>query len=154
MQNILIIASAASPHRRRKPWPHKVWLHWEQGTRIKPDHFWNPKWVELWWLATCNCQQEPESLFCMRFYHHHALHSKNKRHWQERRLTKKRKFLTDLWPPGGPKGAAPHAYRWGSNRVYDCIIFSFSSSPLHPSVDTRSHYTGADRPDITHSLAS
>lgn len=67
---------------------------------------------------------------------------------------KKRKFLTDLWPPGGPKGAALHAYRWGSNRVYDCIIFSFSSSPLHPSVDTRSHYAGADRPDITHSLAS
>lgn len=27
-------------------------------------------------------------------------------------------------------------------------------SPLHPPVDTRSHHTGADRPGITHSLAS
>lgn len=139
---------------RRKSWPHKVGFHWEKGAQIKPDHFWNPKWVELRWHATCICQQEPESLVCICFYHHYTLHRKNKCHWQER-TQKKEKRQIPHWPvTRGTKGAALHAYRRGSNRVYDCIISFSSSSPLHPSVDTRSHHAGADRPGITHSLAS
>lgn len=114
----------------RKPWPHKVGFHREKGDGIKRDHFWNPKWVELQWLATCICQQEPESLFCMCFYHHYTLHTKNKRNWQESSQKKKKRQIPH-WPvTHGNRGAALHAYRGGSNRVYDCII---SPLPHHLS---------------------
>lgn len=63
-------------HHRETQRPHKVGFHCEKGGQIKPDRFWNPKWVELVWLATCICQQEPESLFCMCFYQNDTLHSR------------------------------------------------------------------------------
>lgn len=129
----------------RKPWPHKVGFHCEKGAHIKRDHFWNPKWVELRWHATCICQQEPESLVCMCFYHHYALHSKYKR------PKKANSPLT--CDPGGPRGC-PACIQTRFKQNLWLHYLSSSSSPLHPSVDTRSHCAGADRPGITHSLAS
>lgn len=138
----------------RKPWPHKVGFHREKGDGIKRDHFWNPKWVELQWLATCICQQEPESLFCMCFYHHYTLHTKNKRNWQESSQKKKKKanspLTCDPWESRGCPACIQRRFKQSLWLHY----LSSSSSPLHPSVDTRSHYAGADRPGITHSLAS
>lgn len=56
-----------------KMWNCMSWISLWEAKRIKSDH-WYPKWVELQWLATCICQQEPERLFCMCFYYNWALH--------------------------------------------------------------------------------
>lgn len=65
---------------------------------------------------------------------------------------KKSKFPTDLWP-GAQRGCPACIQRRFKQSLWLHYLPS-SSSPLHPSVDTRSHHTGADRPGITHSLAS
>lgn len=91
------------PHRQSQETlrPHKLGFHCERVPRSNQDRFFNPKWVELRWLATCICQQEPESLFCMCFCHHYTVHSKNKRYRQERSQEKQ----TPQWPvTWGTKG--------------------------------------------------
>lgn len=138
---------------RRKRLTTQGWTSWREGCPHQAGSLLKtPKWVELRWLATCVCQQEPESLFCMCPYHRAALHSENKRRWQERSRKKANSPLT--CDPGGAQGAAPHAYVKRFKQSLWLHYLPSSSSPLHPSVDTRSHHAGADRPGITHSLAS
>lgn len=92
--------------------------------QIPPDRLWNPKWAELRWLPTCVCQQEPQSLVCMCVCHQRTPRRRNKCRWQKRRGKKKKAHSPVTCDPRAQRGGAPHAYRGGSNRVYDCIICS------------------------------
>lgn len=67
-----------------------------------------------------------------------------------------RKKLIPYWPvtQSSKGGVTLHAYRRGSDRVYDCIISPLPHQLLHPSVDSGSHPAGAERPGITHSFTS
>lgn len=151
------------PHGRGETWPHKVWAG-VPGS--KPDRFYlfffflKPK--VSWSAATRNMRLSAGTREPLLHAFRPPVHSTRREQTRLTRKAEKCKFPADLWPSGGEGGgggdpgwgAALHAYRRGSNRVYDCIISSSPSSPLHPSVDTGSHRAGADTPDITHSLAS
>lgn len=65
---------------------------------------------------------------------------------------KKSKFPVDLWP-STQRGCHACIQRRFKQSLW-LHYLSSSSSPLHPSVDTRSHHAEADRPGITHSFAS
>lgn len=103
---ILITASATLAGKNPKT--TQGWIsEWGGGApRSKRVAFWNPEWVELRWHATCVCQQEPESLFCMCLCPRYTRHSKNKRRWQEKRKDQKKIERTPRWPltPGARKG--------------------------------------------------
>lgn len=137
----------------RQPWTTQVGLHWEMDARIKAERLWNAKWGEPRRLATCICQQEPQSLFCMCCHHHYPVHRQNKLHRQEKE-PRTRKIPADLWPPGDRRGLPRMHTEEVQTEFMTALSPSPPSSPLHPSVDTRSHCAGADRPGITHSLPS
>lgn len=68
---------------------------------------------------------------------------------------KKKKKQIPYWPvTPGLKGGRPACIQRRFKQSLWLHYLSSSSSPLHPSVDTRSHHSEADRPGITHSLAS
>lgn len=109
---------------------------------------------ELRWFATRICQQDPEGLFWMSFYHRCTqqevmLPTSKVRRGGEK---KKSKFPADLWP-STQRGCHACIQRRFKQSLW-LHYLSSSSSPLHPSVDTRSHHAKADRPGITHSFAS
>lgn len=149
------ISSCQKKKKKKKDNPEYYWSllvkhhHTQSVTtqvpRIIPDRLWHLKCVELRWLVTFICQQEPESLFCMCFY---CPRQEQTPATRKEPHTQKKQILH--WPMAqGTKGAALHAYRRGSNRVYDCIIPSLSLitsppiggqwKPLHWSRRTRHH---------------
>lgn len=153
MWNILITTSAAAPYwQSQETLTTQGWISLREGCQDQTGSLLKPK--VSWTAVTRNMHLSAGTREPLLHVFLSSLHTTQR---EQTPLTRKepKKSKIPHWPVTlGTKGAALHAYRRGSNRVYDCIICSSSSSPLHPSVDTRSHYAGADRPGITHSLAS
>lgn len=87
----------------------------------------------------------------LHFYLWYTLHSRNKCHLQER--SQKSKFPTDLRPQG-LRGACSACTQTRFKQSLWLHYRRSSSSPLHPSLDTRNQQARPDTPGIAHSLTS
>lgn len=113
--------------------------------RLDPKRFAFEIQSELRWFATCICQQDPEGLFWMSFYHRCTQQEVMLPTSKVRRGGEKKKKANSLLTCDPRlKGAAMHAYRGGSNRVYDCII-----SPLPHHLSTHQWTLEATTPKQT-----
>lgn len=114
---------------RRKPRPHKVGFHYEKGCPDQTGSLLKPK--VSWTPVTRNMHLSAGTTEPLLHAFLPPLHTTPQEQTPlTRKEAKKSKFPTDLWPGGDQRRAALHAYRGGSNRVYDCII---SPLPHHLS---------------------
>ncbi len=152
--SLLVRHRHADSHR--KPWPHKVGFHCEKGCPDQTGSLLKPK--VSWTPVTRNMRLSAGTREPLLHVFLSSLHTTQQEQTpltrkEAKKKKKKSKFPTDLWPRGD-QGGRPACIQRRFKQSLWLHYLSSSSSPLHPSVDTRSHCAGADRPGITHSLAS